>query len=468
MKKQTPTIEWVVIESDAEWERLCPMPIINLAAEPNRRLRRQRTFLSMATLLLLLVGAVSVTISTHDAPVAKKSSQPAAVAQQFSAKVAMNRSDQGSENGASPDYVFEVVQNFAIQSERKVAHVLLYGEHGEPLYRQTRFYQRIGPDWRPTEPVAALLGAQQQLTTPHFVFYFRHDDAQTVIAVAPQIETLYTVLQGNLGLPSAPAGQKLVIDVRVTMLPDDAPTQPRDAGHISVLSPVLYLAPVGLTDAQLLHQSIVLPLLDYLLTQAILTHGLAAGWRPMRQGIYLWQLWNLDLPLAAWREEVVTWLYHDAANTDSAQVIRLPAQYQALCTIHKLWMASPVQIGIPFWCNELDQQQAALLWWGEHIPATHLAQLAVPIRPHAHAEIESVTDLVSYPGQTVELATLIEYAVATYGRERLPALMTGLGQYQSWETLIPAVYGVSVAEFETGWQAYLVAHYAVDPATFRQ
>lgn len=57
--------------------------------------------------------------------------------------------------------------------------------------------------------------------------------------------------------------------------------------------------------------------------------------------------------------------------------------------------------------------------------------------------------------------TLLEYAVDANGRERLPRLVTDLGQYESWETLIPAVYDVSSAEFEAGWQAYLVTHYGV-------
>ena len=66
-------------------------------------------------------------------------------------------------------------------------------------------------------------------------------------------------------------------------------------------------------------------------------------------------------------------------------------------------------------------------------------------------------------GRRVALATLVEYVVATYGRERLPALVAGLGQYESWDTLLPAVFGVSATEFEAGWQAYLVAHYTVSP-----
>jgi hypothetical protein len=59
----------------------------------------------------------------------------------------------------------------------------------------------------------------------------------------------------------------------------------------------------------------------------------------------------------------------------------------------------------------------------------------------------------------VALATLVEYAVATYGREHLPALVAGLGHYESWDMLLPAVFGVSAAAFEAGWQAYLAACY---------
>jgi hypothetical protein len=59
----------------------------------------------------------------------------------------------------------------------------------------------------------------------------------------------------------------------------------------------------------------------------------------------------------------------------------------------------------------------------------------------------------------VALATLIEYAVITYGRERLPMLVAGLGQYEDWETLLPAVFNVSATEFEAGWQAHLATSY---------
>lgn len=114
---------------------------------------------------------------------------------------------------------------------------------------------------------------------------------------------------------------------------------------------------------------------------------------------------------------------------------------------------------IPLLCTEWKWENANLR------PCRHAAP---PTRPEEPALSVSaawgVGQRSSHPGQTVAVATLIEYAVATYGRERLPAFVAGLGQYERWEMLIPAVYGVSAAEFEAGWQAYLTAQYGVATA----
>jgi hypothetical protein len=43
--------------------------------------------------------------------------------------------------------------------------------------------------------------------------------------------------------------------------------------------------------------------------------------------------------------------------------------------------------------------------------------------------------------------------------KKMPALVAGAGQYDTWDTLMLAVFGVSTAEFETGWHAYLDTYY---------
>lgn len=44
-----------------------------------------------------------------------------------------------------------------------------------------------------------------------------------------------------------------------------------------------------------------------------------------------------------------------------------------------------------------------------------------------------------------------------YGRATLPALIDATDQYDTWEELIPAVFGVPAVEFQAGWQAYLAS-----------
>jgi hypothetical protein len=164
--------------------------------------------------------------------------------------------------------------------------------------------------------------------------------------------------------------------------------------------------------------------------------------------------------LAVWREDIVQWLYADLPTGVTGQPLMLPAHYTQLCAAYKLWLLSPAQLGIPVLCARPDAEEAGFPVWYLRESLTHLNQLALSVSSGEYIG-QSSSSFVPHPGQTVALATLIEYAVATYGRERLPALVAGLGRYHSWQTLLPAVYGVSTAEFEQGWQAYLVAHYSV-------
>lgn len=488
MKKQPPDVEWMVAENDADWERLAAQSLPDKTQVTKPRL--QRTWPLWITIALLLVAVVSSgewwwrstqtqtqqratpALALDPLPldpatiVTNGLGNPDGLIALYQQTRKVNGLRAAIQHGAPAAHLDIPLQAIKVQGEQAVAQVVIYNEHGAPAYRQTRFYQSTANGWLRTAPDAELWGAKRSLETPYFVYHFRQHDAAVVTAVAPQIDALYATLRRNFALPMPTDGKKLVLDVNLTQTPGLALTQPNTDEPMRIASPALYLAPIELTDEQLLAQAIALPLLNELLVQATVTYGLKPAWRPMRKGLFLWQLWNLDLPLAVWREEVVKWLYQDAPTTSPTQLVRLPTRYAALCTAHTLWMAHPVQIGIPFGCNELEQQ-ASSIWW-QFVPPTHLAQLAVPVLPNAYGEPVRATDLVTYPGQTVVLATLIDYAVATYGRERLPALVAGLGQYDCWETLLPAVYGVSPGEFEAGWQAYLVTHYGVNLATVRQ
>jgi hypothetical protein len=274
------------------------------------------------------------------------------------------------------------------------------------------------------------------------------------------VDALYTAIQRNLGLDATSGAAKQIIEVSVTHIPGADSFRLRSHDRFIVSSPALYLAPMELTDAEILAQSLAFPLVDYLLTQAVERQPIRLTWLPMLRGLRLWQLWDLDLPLATWRE-AVGWVYTDLPGGEHETTIVLPAHYTELCAAHTLWMPYPEKIHIPLFCDKLERSEWVFPWQFERDSRTHLTQLAALGMTDVPVDGNYVdgTHKANHPGQTVALATLFEYVVATYGRERLPALLHGLGHYSTWETLLPAVLGVSPAEFEAGWQAYLATHY---------
>lgn len=477
MRKRRPGVEWYIAESDAEWERLRWSHVDGESLSAYRCVTASRYLGASAAFLLLLVvvGGWWWPATQTELPQAKADMQVARIGVTLHA---IDRADGDASSGwglqstradnelgavikaeLRPGHFGLDVRVLAPQGDQAIVNVRTAATADGPAYRQTRFYQRTATGWQPAAPNVDLWGPERNLETPSFVFRFRQRDAPAVIAVATQVETLYTSLGHNVGVSFSPEDKKLVIDVRVTETPGHASLWFGTPERIVVSSPAIYLAPVALTDTELLVQSIALSLIDAIIAQASEHYAITSAWQPMLRGVRLWQVWDLDLPLAAWRPDVVQWLYTDLLTEDPGQSILLPERYQKICDSHKLWLLSPLQIDIPLVCVQQERENEYLSLWSRPSLATHLDQIGVPVFLDDDMVQVSGADPVSYSARTIVLATLIEYAVVTYGREHLPALMAGLGQYKNWDTLLPAVYGMSPTEFEAGWQTYLATHY---------
>lgn len=319
---------------------------------------------------------------------------------------------------------------------------------------QTRLYQRATGSWQRIVPTNEQWGPIRQRETGSFHWRYHQQDQPVVAVVAPKLEAIYATMRANFGVQDGFSPEQWLIEVSLTQPPGAAVTDMDKLGLLLVPSPSLYLTPTEISDVELLAQSLTLSLLDSIIKEASERYRLDSTWQPLLQGLRLWQLWELDLPLATWRDPVVQWLYLDLPGTGSDEVV-LPQQYEQLCAAHALWLPSPTEIDIPLLCTALDKEAWYSATWGARSPLTHLQQLVTPASQVTSTTELSETDHQAPRGQTIALATLVEYAVTTYGRDRLPALVAGLGQHDSWETLLPAVYGVSVTEFDAGWQAYL-------------
>jgi len=365
MRKQAPHIEWQIVENDADWERLCaPLtPEPTLVASPHFPAQR---LLGFTVILLLLASASAWWWRTRPSRVLQDEGTAAPVVahqpDHFVASATDHQSDPGwwlrqrqevqelrtAVQTAEPDTQMDIaLDTVEVHGDLALASVVLYARNSRSAYRQTRFYRRTSNTWVPTVPDVTLWGPKRSLATPYFIFRFQQYDAQAVIAVAPQLDALYTTLWHNFGLPIMPTPERLVIEVNVTQQPGFALDQPFREHRLVVPSPAIYRAPVESTDADLLVQSLALPLLAHVLAQASERYQIGATWQPMMDGLRLWQMWDMDLPLALWREEIVRWLYLDQPTTDSAQTVVLPKQYEKLCTAYALWMAAPTMIGIP-------------------------------------------------------------------------------------------------------------------------
>jgi hypothetical protein len=359
-----------------------------------------------------------------------------------------------------------------LQDDLASAKFVTTARDGTPAYRQTRFYRQTAEGWQRTEPDAGLWGAPRRLESSYFIFHFRQNDAEVVAAVAPQIDALYSELQRNFGLtpdiclrPPLRCGrvnEKLAIEVTVERVTGAVfilrwPREP-----LVVPSPALYLAPVELSDAAILAQAIALPLIEYMGERAIEVHTIPFEWRPLLDGLHLWQLWDLEMPLAHWRHDIVRWLYIDVPATDHGrQSVPMPDTYKELCAMHSLWMLAPTLVRLPFECTAWEPATWSQRRWVANLPETRLDQLSMP-RIGSY-EFYDEKNFFYRSSEAVKLAVLVEYAVAAYGYEQLPVLLAGLAQHDTWDTLLSAVYGVSPSEFEEDWRAYMAKEYDMQP-----
>lgn len=295
-------------------------------------------------------------------------------------------------------------------------------------------------------------GATQRLATTQFVFHFRQRDAQIVTDVAPTVDQRYTILTHNFGL--TPTDAPLVVTVITTYTLETAPFRPRIFAKLTVPSPALYPTHTW-SEADRLSQSLALLLIDHALGQAVRQHRIGAARYPLLDGLRLWQLWELDLPLAAWQPELVRWVYAELPAAQADQPLPLPQHYDTLCAAHTLWMAHPAQLRVPLLCTSLDQSPDRLPRRLIHQPPLLLPRLDTPVYPDEEVDAQGKTAPVNHPGTAIAVATLIAYLTQTYGEERLPDFVAALGRYESWDTLIPALFGVTAAEFEADWQSYV-------------
>lgn len=302
-----------------------------------------------------------------------------------------------------------LVQSVRLEGERAVAEVLL--TDGRHSWRGTWYFQRLDGRWRHTAPPAEFWGATQTLEAPHLSLSAADPDRALLAALAADLERLYGQLMPAYGLVPPPAAAE----------PDFRPLP----GHITIdITPDVVSMVVRLS---------------------------------VRDRRWYLQFPSPHLALELWTpEEATSSLDCEIRTTLARTALGVAAQESRsepewLLEGLALWHARA-------WRPEWERSVRASLADGS--AACFLDLWTEPQTEPCPQQIRSrMSPEQSFEWTEALLYTVGEYLGSHYPPARLSSLVHAAGQYPSIWDACEAELGLSRAEFQAAWLAYLQEGY---------
>ena len=274
--------------------------------------------------------------------------------------------------------------------------------------RETRIYQNTGVDSgagiQRTVPDASFWGEQQNLETENLRFEFSERDAPLMRAVSQELERIYRSLSNELGFRRPSNGRKLTIRLRPNARQGRAPSR-SSSFAIDVTTPLLAQIPDNLSDQEHVVRFVTNQLTSMAVIRKMERSGTAYGFH---WGMMVWATRG--------------WLETDMIGT-----------------------ASP-------WFKQ-----------SEEVFRTY-GQDQFPIELDAITAIRKRGESRDYDHvfwQYVASELVVDYAVSTYGRQAIPALLTGFSNHRSWNDLVATAFDGTTSEFEAGLNQYIAKKYGL-------
>ncbi len=308
-------------------------------------------------------------------------------------------------HGKQPELkLHESVQSVAFLGDKAMAAVVV--THTLPsgkalVQEEARFYQQTQMGWQHTEPLAAFWGPAATLDTESLHFVFGDMDHAVVEEIAPAAEALYATLRRATGQGLAEAEGLLTVEIVPGFVAGNAQVED---GRIRLTSPLLYRA-TPLTGAESLGLLLRRALAGQMLTAARPRTAAKAQWLTMVQAFGSW-----------------------LAFSDAIQ----PVATDQLAALRRLRFRAYSSL-------PLGALQDGVVRYERTAPSKQIYY-----QPGTSYEVEQ---------RAAAAEQLIGFIAVTYGIDVLPKLLQGFAQYEDWETLAPAVLGVSAMELEAAWHA---------------
>lgn len=359
------------------------------------------------------------------------------------------------------------ITDYSLSGDRAMVEVRVTDAESGTVYREHRFYQESADGWLRSQPVPELWGDARTLESENFVFHYRQRDGAAVAEAAALLDKAYLHMHSALGLsllaaPAAEAKVQVYVAVGGEAIGD---IWYEVNGPLWVNSPRLLRLSDRLTDGTALAETIAFPLRRALVNSTL--SKAAQRYQPtadFSSGLRLWLAWEeTTLPIDS-KSELINWLYGNALYGPPG----LRISYPEVCELFGAWQVVSPTVPMGFYCTE-DTPFSFATYFRASIT---LRDLPLTISweglPH-EKKVYPLTGalLLSNQGQTMAVASVLEYTIHTYGQTSIAALLQAAREGKSWHTIAPEVFGVSEADYETGWWAWLAAEYGVDTSEFQ-
>lgn len=445
--KRTMTLDWQVPHDEEAWEAAVSMNAAfadgDAQAEP-RRVRVQ-TLGVLAALLMVLTGGAAYLWQIGEAGAQRIEGElRAAIEADQWLSPAGDIDPTVMTAGAGPVALERITFKQGVVSvEVKSTQT---DAQGQPyVVRRRQFYRPTEAGWERVPPNAELLGPRLTLTRGRLTFQYHAIDATAVETVAAKLNAANVDMRQDYGLPAE--SHRVVIELA-------AGDVSRFAGcfwraRLCIDSPALTLLPSYVAESEALYLWTLRALADRARLEAQQEHPLLSGWQLTGSKLTAMQLRRHSERLDAWHRDLARRLYGIEGRASPPDVDQLAQELAELCMAHQV-TAYP-----SFFAGDTGTHLCTLP------PTSDLKRLLHTPPPQRLDALQMPdADLTgAAPTWLQELAfgTLLDYVTATYGQEGITGLIEGFRQYDAWNALVPAVFGVSAAEFEQGWQAYLKA-----------
>ena len=255
------------------------------------------------------------------------------------------------------------------------------------------------------------------------------------------IDRLYLDMREQIGLtpPDKSTARHLIVVDILRLTPAILHHEQGNTVAIHLPSPSLTMSPASLDEAEILLQTAAAPIAELAIRDAFCAGDDRCDGYPytLKLGLLLWLQWN--------GSDLITWTPNRAAYADS-------------------WHSYLSYYGAPPFYRLTNIATADIDYWLQDSPQTNIQEICAP-QDDGCTSNQRMGTLIRYgyllQPYVVAMAaeSMIEWLIVEQGSDVIPELVAVFDEFYYFPSAIEAVSGLSCAQAQSEWHAYLARHH---------